>query len=348
MVDEFGKGNEVIEKHPLVDSFGRHITRLRISLTEQCNFRCVYCVPQEGVSAPCPSRFLRRDQVVRLVHLASQFGITHIRLTGGEPLLRSDIVEIIRDLKAIRSLHDVSMTTNASRLAQFVDPLKEAGLDRLNISLDSLDPDRFQRITKSNLFEEVFHATHLALSRGFPVKLNVVAMQGLTPSEIIRFVRLAHGYPLEVRFLEFMPLCGSSWNESLFLPVDEIRQIVKTHFELSEELPRQDHPAQVFRLKQGMGNVGFIAPLTEPFCNQCSRIRLTADGSLRPCLFSKDEYPVGALLKDNASDEAILEMIRLAVKNKPAGSAFQQTPYNLDETLPVAAASNPLIRRIGG
>lgn len=331
----------------LVDSYGRRITYLRLSLTDLCNFRCVYCMPPEGLSSLPSSQYLTRNEIVRFITLIGRLGVTRVRLTGGEPLLRKDILDIVRCLKEIDSVKDLSITTNGSRLSSLVHPLKEAGLDRINISLDSLNPERFKEVTRSNFYGEVLQSVFLALDAGFPVKLNMVVLKGLTRREIIEFVRMACDYPLEVRFLEFMPLCGTGWRPDLVFPIHAVRSIVKEHFEL-DELPRGDQVAQSFSIRGGKGKVGFIASLTESFCDRCSRIRLTADGKLRPCLFSHSEVSVRELLRQNAPDQEIIEAIRYAAKIKPKGNWFQEHPFGTGEESQFAFASTPAMLKIGG
>lgn len=333
---------------PLIDSYGRQITYLRISLTDLCNFRCVYCVPAEGLTLLPRSQYLTRSEIARFVRILGHLGVTRVRLTGGEPLLRSDILDIVRCLKEIETVKDLSITTNGSRLAPLLEPLKEAGLDRINISLDSLDPERFQEITHSDTYFEVLNVVHAALEAGFPVKLNMVVLKGLAEKEILEFVQMACEFPLEVRFLEFMPLCGTGWQADLVSPIQEVRQIVLENFDLLEELPRGDHVAQTFAIRGGKGKVGFIASLTESFCDQCSRIRLSADGKIRPCLFSDREVSVKDLLRREASEEEILEAIRYAAKIKPRGNWFRDHPFRKEEETPFAFQSNPMIRKIGG
>ena len=330
----------------LIDSYGRRITYLRISLTDLCNFRCVYCEPPEGHMATPPSHYLTKEELQRFVRIIGRLGVHQVRLTGGEPLLRRDIVDIVRSLKAVETVQDLSITTNASRLAPLIQPLKEAGLDRVNISLDSLDPKRFKSITLSDAYEDVYKAVFLTLKAGFPVKLNIVILKGLTREEITRFVDLAYQYPLEVRFLEFMPLCGSAWEPDLVLPIRDVRMIVGEHYNL-KEIPRGSDVAHSYELVGGQGRVGFIASLTESFCNTCSRFRLSADGNIFPCLFSDVQVSVKQLLRENAPDEEILQAIRLAAQIKPKGNGYQDTPF--DEKAPQAAAvNNPLIKTIGG
>lgn len=316
-----------LTQDPLIDSFGRKVTYLRVSLTDACNFKCTYCIPPDGFLGMESSAYLKKEEIIRLIRLASTVGIDRVRLTGGEPLLRHDIVEIVRGIKQETVIRDVSITTNGSRLKPLLKSLKEAGLDRINISLDSLDRARFKEVTKVDAYQQVMDATHAALEAGFPVKLNMVAMRGLTVDEIIRFVTLAHDYPLEVRFLEFMPLCGSGWQTELVFPIAAIRSIVRERFFLTENSGRNDAVAQIFSIRGGKGRVGFIASLTESFCAQCSRIRMTADGRIRPCLFSEVEVPLGHLLRESASDEMVLAALREAVSIKPAGNQFLDKPF---------------------
>ncbi|MBI4549507.1 MAG: GTP 3',8-cyclase MoaA [Candidatus Omnitrophica bacterium] len=332
----------------LIDSFGRRISYLRISLTEACNFKCVYCLPSGGILSSPSGRYLKLDEIARFVALAAGLGIEKVRLTGGEPLLRPDIVEIVRALKQIDGIRDLSITTNGSRLELFLKPLREAGLDRINISLDSIDPERFRRITGSRNSGAVLGAALSALRAGFPVKINAVALRGLNEDELLGMGRLAEGNALEVRFLEFMPLCGENWSPEYFLPISEVRALMDRHFDLVEEVGGEDDTARVFRIRGGAGKIGFIASLTESFCDRCSRVRMTADGKIRPCLFSEEEYAVGHLLRAGAPDEEIRAALRLAVKMKPKGNEFRGNPYRADSRFGVAAGEYPLIHKVGG
>jgi cyclic pyranopterin phosphate synthase len=310
----------------------------------------VYCVPPEGLPAVVPpAQYLTRPEIVRFVRLMGTLGVTRVRLTGGEPLLRKDILDIVRALKSVETVKDLSITTNGSFLAPLVYPLKEAGLDRINVSLDSLDPKRFEEITLSDAYGQVIKSVFLALQAGFPVKLNMVVLRGLTATEIVEYVQMAYDFPLEVRFLEFMPLCGTAWKPEMVWPIEKVRSVVKEHFELLEDgTPRLDSPAQSFRIKGGKGKVGFIASLTESFCDNCSRIRLSADGKISPCLFSDTQVSVRNLLRENAPDEEIIRAIRLAVRLKPRGNWFRDNPFKYEENRELAFASNPMIRSIGG
>jgi len=330
----------------LVDSFGRRVNYLRISLTDHCNFRCVYCVPPEGFSSVSNSLYLTSQEIARFVSIISKFGVNRIRLTGGEPLLRKDLLDIVRNIKKVPGIEDLSITTNASLLKPLIQPLKEAGLDRINISLDSLDPKRFKEITLSDSFNTVYEATFLSLKAGFSIKLNMVIMKGLTQEEILRFVDLAVSHPIEVRFLEFMPLCGEAWQKDLVVPIQEIRQIVHEHYNL-EELPRADNVAQSYSIEGGKGGVGFIASLTESFCASCSRFRLSADGKIFPCLFSHVQVSVKDLLRNNVTDDKIIEAIQLAAQLKPKGNQFSEKPFK-ETPADFETLSTPLIRQIGG
>lgn len=332
----------------LVDSFGRRINYLRISLTDRCNFRCVYCMPNQNLPVVARQEYLTKDQILRFVKVIMPFGVEHIRLTGGEPLLRDDIVDIVRGIKQIEGVRDLSLTTNGSRLPQFLSPLQEAGLDRINISLDSLGREGFQTITMTDDYKKVVQAIVLALEAEFPVKLNVVVLKDLNNHEIIDFANLAYEYPLEVRFLEFMPLCGSNWEKRLFLPIAHVRKLVTDHFDLSPEAHISGNVARVFKIDGGKGRVGFIGSLTESFCHECSRIRLTCDGKIRPCLFSQQEISVKELLREEVPDEKILETIRGAVRIKPQGNAFSEKPFRVDDEWLLMKGAMPYIRSIGG
>jgi cyclic pyranopterin phosphate synthase len=318
----------ILSKPELIDSFGRTIDYLRVSLTDACNFRCVYCVSPGSTEKIESNAILTRDEILRFVGLASSLGVRRIRLTGGEPLLRADILDIVRSIKAMGLIEDLSITTNGSRLRPLLKPLKEAGLDRLNISLDALEPVRFKKITLSDAFFEVESAFYEAVAMGFPVKLNVVAVKGLTYQEVLKFASIAQKYPVEVRFLEFMPLCGEAWDADLVIPVSAIKKICEEHLNLIPDEERGNRVAETYCIEGGQGKIGFIGSLTESFCDQCSRIRITADGKIKPCLFSDVEVSVGELLKNGASDDAILQALRQAAAIKPAGNMFHEEPFN--------------------
>jgi len=243
-------------------------------------------------------------------------------------------------------VRELSMTTNGSRLAALARPLRDAGLDRINVSLDSLDATRFARVTGSRTYARVREGIEAAISTGFPVKINVVVLRGMPDAEILEFVDLARGRRVEVRFLEFMPLCGSGWERDAVYPIPEVQALVARHVEL-RELARGSEPARTYALDSG-GIIGFISPLSDPFCTTCSRIRLTADGRLRPCLFSDYAVDLGALLRAGATDDELRDAVRLAVHNKPRGSAFADTPLDRMDAAALDASAGPPIRAIGG
>jgi cyclic pyranopterin phosphate synthase len=334
----------------LVDSYGRRVRSLRVSLTDQCNFRCVYCTPPDGYTVTPKSDQLTVDEVVRVVSLASRHGVDRVRLTGGEPLLRRDIVDVVGALRGVETLDEISITTNASRLAPLAEPLESAGLDRVNVSLDSLDPARFGQVARARQYDSVRDGIEAALRVGFPLKVNVVVMRGMDDDEIARFVDMAIDNAIEVRFLEFMPLCGDGWQAAQVYPIAEVRDVVRARFEglgLVEQ-PRGDRTAQTFALGGTGARVGFIGSLTEPFCASCSRIRVSADGKIRPCLFSDYEVELKAVLRGGATDEELLDTLREAVFNKPAGNEFVDAPFSLDSDRKRKTAANPLIRTVGG
>jgi len=304
-------------------------------------------MPPDGLPTISRPEYLSVAEIARFAEVAARLGVERIRLTGGEPLLRPEVIEITQALKQINGVRELSMTTNASLLGRFAKPLREAGLDRLNISLDSLDGERFGDITRSKMYKAVLDGIHTALDIGFPVKLNVVVISGMPDDEIIEFVSMAIDHDIDVRFLEFMPLCGSGWEADRVYAIGEVRNIVAARFTLTE-LDRADQPAQTFSIDHGRGRVGFIAPLSEPFCGQCSRMRLTADGKIRPCLFSNDEYSIGHLLKSGVSDNDLADAIRHAVLNKVWGSEFADKPFRTGETHQRDTQSSPFIRSIGG
>lgn len=331
----------------LVDPWGRRITTLRVSLTENCNFRCSYCSPEKILQSFSSSQYLQPEEIERFVRIASRLGIEKIRVTGGEPLLRKEILEILARIRSVPAVRDLSLTTNGSLLEPMLIPLRKAGLDRLNISLDSLDPGRFRRITGSDSFEKIYAAVFASLGAGFPVKLNIVALADLGEEEIVRLVNLAAENPLEVRFLEFMPLCGPGWESEKVLTSAQIREIVLRHFDLVP-LPRNGAVAQSFGIGKGKGRVGFIGSLTESFCNECSRFRLSADGRIFPCLFSDVQVPVRSLLRAQAPDATLLDALREAARTKPKGNRFQEEPFARENFSSAGMEQTPFIRLIGG
>lgn len=309
---------------PLVDRFGRTHRDLRISLTDLCSLRCTYCMPAEGVPWLQRSSMLTTDELERVARVAAELGVTEIRLTGGEPLLRPDVVDVVRRLARLRGVAgplDISMTTNGIRLPKLVDELVAAGLQRVNISLDTLDRERFHSLTRRDHLDEVIAGIRAARDAGLaPVKLNAVAMRGVNDDEIVDLVRFAHDEGVQMRFIEQMPLDpGHVWKRSEMVSGEEILDRLRGEFEISPVADRGASPAQLWRIDGTATTVGVIASVTAPFCGSCDRVRLTADGQLRNCLFARTESDLFALLRGGCSDDEIADMLRLCITGKRAG-----------------------------
>ncbi len=333
----------------LADSFGRPITHLRISLTDQCNFRCQYCMPSEGIDFLPQAAHLNNEAILCFVRVACRLGVSRVRLTGGEPLLRRDLLPLVEGLAAIPNLTDIALTTNGSRLESLAKPLKQAGLHRINVSLDSLNPKRFHAITRSRSFSQVMAGIEAALAVGFPLKLNVVVLNGMNDGEILSLVDFSLSHAIAVRFLEFMPLCGSAWKPEWVYPIGEVRRLIERHYHLTAE-SRGNEAAQTFWAESGTrkGRVGFVGSLSEPFCDTCTRMRLTVDGKIRPCLFSKQEFDVKSLLDAGASDGDLMEAIAAAIWQKPRGSKYATETAPYLQAYDGKERENPFIHSIGG
>lgn len=307
----------------IVDGFDRRIDYLRISITDQCNLKCLYCTPFGGRDRLAHSEILSYEEIVRLTLAAVQAGISKVRVTGGEPLMRKGVVELCRMLSGIEGLESLTLTTNGVRLQELASQLHNAGVQRVNVSLDTLRPERFKKITGRNLLSHVLSGIERAEEVGLcPVKINTVVMRGINDDEIEDFARLSLKKPYQVRFIELMPTngCGFGDHESLFMPVEEIVRVVKRVGELSlESAVDSPGPARLYSLPGGFGRVGFIAPLSWHFCASCNRLRLTSDGKLRTCLFSEKEIDIKGPLRAGASIEELANIFRLAATRKPRG-----------------------------
>lgn len=303
----------------LKDAHGRVISDLRVSVTDRCNFRCQYCMPAEGLPWLERDEILSFEEIERLVQIFSSLGVDEVRLTGGEPLVRKEFPRLVSMLSKVEGIEDLSLTTNGYLLANQADALVEAGIDRVNVSLDSLSRDAFFHMTRRDSLGRVLEGLE-AIARHEtvrPIKVNAVAIRDFTESEVFDFCRLARSSRFQVRFIEFMPLDGDrSWDPDSVLTGAEIRAIVEGRFPL-EEIPREPHAtARVFRFVEGEGEIGFINPVSEPFCADCNRLRLTAEGMLRTCLFSETETGLRDPLREGASDLELEEIIRDAVWRK--------------------------------
>lgn len=312
---------------PALDSFKRRINYLRISLTDRCNFRCLYCMPEHGAHFAPRDQLLTDDELLRVVGAAAAVGFEKIRLTGGEPSLRRNIVEIVRGIAATPGIREISMTTNGLRLADMAEDLRAAGLTRVNISIDSLDPEKFRMMTRGGDFARVWMGIEAAQRVGFsPLKLNAVVVRGLNDDEVPDLARLTLDQPWQFRFIEMMPLAGvGTMAEQSVVPTTEvIARLEQVYGPLEFVGWFGSDPARTYRLKGGQGTIGFISSITEPFCSTCNRMRLTADGKLHLCLLRDNELDLRDALRGGASDEDVAALIRQAVWLKPWGHGLPE------------------------
>ena len=313
---------------PLVDAFGRVVRKLRISVTDRCNLRCRYCMPEDP-DFMASDQLLTFDEIERVVRIVAPLGVSKLRLTGGEPLLRPGIAELVGRLRRIPGVESVSLTTNGFFLADHARGLKAAGLDGINISLDSLDRLRFQQIARRDGLERVLAGIDAAVVAGIaPIKINCVVMRGVNDDEVEVFLRWCRERPFTVRFIEFMPLDGDDiWERRLVLTA---REILARAQRIGETVPLNNdpsEPARLYRFRDGQGTFGIIASVSEPFCAACDRIRLTADGKIRNCLFALEEYDLRAQLRGGATDGEIEQAIRRAVWAKWAGHRINGSDF---------------------
>ena len=305
----------------LVDGFGRVHDYLRVSVTDRCNLRCSYCMPEVGLPWLDRAQVLTFEEIVRFVRVCASLGVTKLRITGGEPLVRRGIVDLVAQLAGIDGLRDLSLTTNGVLLGELALPLRRAGLRRLNVSLDSLRPETFARITRRELFGRVMEGIEAAVAAGFaPIKLNMVVVRGVNDAEVEDFALLAWRTPFHVRFLEYMPLDGDGrWDRSQIVPGAEIVARLARLGPLERVVsPDRSEVARRYRFRDGQGEIGLILPVTEPFCAECSRLRITAEGAIRNCLFGREEWNARDLMRAGATDEDLRALVRAAVGAKKA------------------------------
>ena len=294
----------------MIDQYGRNITYLRMSVTELCNLRCRYCMPEEGICQRNHDEMLTEDEMISAVEAAASLGITKLRITGGEPLVKKNIVSICRRAAAVDGIKEVCLTTNGTLLGQLAKPLREAGVSRLNISLDTLDPEKYAYITRTGTLPNAIRGIETALDAGFDkIKINAVLIGGFNDTEIRTLAELTQRYPVDMRFIEMMPMYDSGdFGAASYIPYTRVLE------ELPELTPveQSDGVAKLYRLPEAQGNVGLISPVSAHFCAECNRIRLTADGKLKPCLHSGDEYSLKGL-----DAEGMKTVLREAIWNKP-------------------------------
>lgn len=306
----------------LIDTHKRRINYLRISVTDRCNLRCRYCMPKEGISQFGPSEILSYEEILRLAELAVKRGITKVRITGGEPLVRKGVVHLVQELSRLPGVKDLSMTTNALLLQDFALDLFRAGLKRVNISMDSLEPQKYREITRGGDLNRVWAGIEAARRAGMsPIKINVVAIAGFNDLEIEDFARLTIRENFQVRFIEFMPIgLSSEWKPEHCIPCQEIKariERISPLVPLEEGANGHGGPARLFKFAGAAGEIGFISPVSEHFCNSCNRLRLTSDGKLKTCLFSDELTDLKPLLRSGASDQELGKKLDEALLTKP-------------------------------
>jgi GTP 3',8-cyclase len=323
---------------PLVDSFGRRHTYLRISVTDRCNFRCVYCMP-EDVQWQQREEILSYEEIVRLAELFVGLGVEKIRLTGGEPTVRRDFERLLRGVAGTGVRH-LLMTTNGYRLAERAEEWRAAGLQGLNISLDTLRADRFAEITRTKHFDRVMSGIEAAIAAGYaPLKINVVVMAGVNDDEILDFVEFARERPVNVRFIEFMPFQGNGWSVTEVYPYRRMLEVIRSRHAIHPLGNLPGDVARDFAVEGFVGTLGFVTSMTESFCEACNRIRLTADGQIKSCLFGPAEEDLRQALRSGADDAELEERIRWALWRKPEAHPPMEE---------LAAAPNRAMVQIGG
>ncbi|XP_049509290.1 molybdenum cofactor biosynthesis protein 1 isoform X1 [Panthera uncia] len=360
-VEELSRRRQFLREHAapfsafLTDSFGRQHSYLRISLTEKCNLRCQYCMPEEGVPLTPKADLLTTEEILTLARLFVKEGVDKIRLTGGEPLIRPDVVDIVAQLHRLEGLRTIGITTNGINLARLLPQLQKAGLSAINISLDTLVPAKFEFIVRRKGFHKVMEGIHKAIELGYsPVKVNCVVMRGLNEDELLDFVALTEGLPLDVRFIEYMPFDGNKWNFKKMVSYKEMLETLRQQWPELEKLPEEESStAKAFKVPGFRGQVSFITSMSEHFCGTCNRLRITADGNLKVCLFGNSEVSLRDHLRAGASEEELLQIIGAAVgrkKRQHAGmfsiAQMKNRPMILIELLLMLQDSPPAIPSI--
>ncbi len=334
----------------VVDSFGRSIGYLRISVTDRCNLRCLYCMPPEGVPKIAQSEILSYEEICAVARAGAELGIRKVRLTGGEPLVRAGLPGLVRMLSQIDGIQELSLTTNGTLLKQYAPALKEAGLSRVNVSLDTLKADRFRCITCAGELSDVLEGIEATRNTGLhPVKINVVVIRGTNDDEILDFAEMTRKAEWHVRFIELMPFKGTAE----FVPSIELRHQISSMGKLEpchdSAGPAGNGPAAYYRLTGAKGTIGFISPLSEPsFCSRCNRMRLTPDGKLRPCLLREDEIDLRTPLRNNASSEALKRLIQKAVASKPERHHLEAGSNPCPKAATSRGVMNRRMSQIGG
>lgn len=323
---------ESAEKVHVSDRFDRVIDYLRISITDRCNLRCIYCMPSQGVSLLNHDDILNYEEILRTVRVAAGLGVRKVRITGGEPLVRKNLAWLISSLKAIPGIEDISLTTNGLLLRDLIDAFAEAGLTRINVSIDSLEPSRYAEITRGGDLTRVLAGIRRAGELGIhPVKINMVPIRGVNDDEIEAFAQLARDEQYDVRFIEFMPTGANEfWSAERVVTTDEIMERVGKLGALSPVRHRKDGPARYYAMEGTEGVLGFISPISHHFCGSCNRLRLTSDGKLRPCLFSETEIDLKSAMRRGAPDSELERLLLLAIEVKPQAHTLTSSPVTHD------------------
>ena len=320
----------------LVDKYNRHLNYLRISITDRCNLRCLYCAPGGLVPKLAHEGILRYEEILRIVRLGVSLGISKVRLTGGEPLMRQGVYEFLKELATIDGLSDISLTTNGVMLHENIEKIEAAGIKRINISLDTLKREKFKYITGYDFFDQVWAGIEKAYAHGFdPIKLNVVALKGYNDDEFVDLAKLSMTYPFHIRFIEYMPIGNAQMKSSDYILADDIREHLSS---LGDLIPvtrkHMDGPAQRYRIKGARGEIGFIQAMSQHFCHTCNRLRLTANGQLRPCLLSDKQLDIRGPLRSGCSDDELKAVFFRAVQYKHASHHFAPgSPFRVHDPM---------------
>ncbi|UCH19925.1 MAG: GTP 3',8-cyclase MoaA [Deltaproteobacteria bacterium] len=307
-------------KLKLIDAYNRQLNYLRISITDRCNLRCVYCVPHDLIPRLPHDEILRYEEILRIARVGVDLGISKVRVTGGEPLVRKGVYEFLAHLTQINGLADVALTTNGIFLKENIEKIKSAGIRRINISLDTLDRKKYAQTTGVDKFQQVWEGIELARNSGFyPIKINVVALRGINADELTNFAKLSISYPFHIRFIEYMPIGKSRMTFEPPLLIPEIKERISSIGKLAHvKKGRYDGPAERFKFEGAQGEIGFIGALSHHFCDACNRLRLTASGQLRPCLLSDHQLDLKLPLRNGCSDKELADILLAAVRTKPS------------------------------
>ena len=318
----------------LIDTYNRKIDYIRISVTDRCNLRCIYCMPSDGVREITHSEILTYEEIIHILSIATNLGIKKVRITGGEPLVRKGLPYLIKTISNLGAIEEISLTTNGVLLKRFAKELKEAGLNRLNISLDSMDPKRYEEITKGNNLSDVWEGIRAAEELGFsPIKINMVPIRGFNDNEIKEFAALTFNKPYHIRFIEFMPTGAKDiWSKEKYISTKELKEAISG---LGELKPIKNEwgsgPAKNFKLLNAKGVIGFISAVSDHFCAGCNRLRLTSDGKLRPCLFSDSEIDLKKALREGCDDDELQRLLLLGLQIKPEKHNINESDPNAIE-----------------